>query len=179
MKLPPLLIDLLNDTTPQYVFRDAIRDTLGESNVVTVYTVMRVSGAYDKLTWSVSSFLGEEEADNLCEKLNEWCIENKVHTSYNSKTGAYGSFSGVGWGTIASGMIGQYQVTSGALISGYVGYSPPGAISLSSGSIEMPLSASTSPPTAIQPLKCPYDPTFTAVPYYGVNYVVSKVPLRA
>lgn len=175
--IPPLLSNLLQDPyTPNYVIRDAIRDTVGEDGMVNVFMVFGHRGFSSKECWTVGGFLDEESATELSDKLNDWCKENKVHVSnvgpYMHPSGAIscrqtpiimcGSVSPYPRNMTVSGYSPSIQFASGAIVCGSpsFGYNPY-------------WTASGGP----HGLKCPLDPDFK-YDYNGVRYSVVKCPLR-
>ncbi len=181
MSLPKLLIDLLNDPeTPNCIFRDAIEDTLGKENMVKIYLIKRIPAGTSGGQADVTSFLDDEEANSLCEKLNAWCIENKVHSSqlplpYSQVS--VGTHSTFGSGVITVPHLSSSAVVSGSIASGQIGTFQFAGSSVSSGGV---VSGVIHPGqfTPRPKLVCPFDPDFIEVAYFGVEYKVVSIPLR-
>ncbi len=48
-----------------------------------VYLVGGYVGMYDPIIWNVKVFFNEQDANDLVDKLNNWCKEEKAKGSYN------------------------------------------------------------------------------------------------
>lgn len=75
-----LLAMLNNSETPNYALHDKLQEEGLE--LTEVYVVTGQTGEFsDWHTWHVAAFLFEEQAQELCDKLENWCRDNKCHCS--------------------------------------------------------------------------------------------------
>lgn len=52
-----------------------------------IYVVMGDTGEYsDATTWATKAFACREDADRFCKMLNDWCVEQGVHTLEMGRT---------------------------------------------------------------------------------------------
>ncbi len=163
--------------TPNYVIRDVIRDVLGEDNVCVVYMVVGQCGFVGGKQWHVKGFLDKESADRLCETLNNWCIENRMHVKTAGSRNPYGTHPGM----IACGSIASVEEFSGLVRSGgHEMFLHSGAIAC--GSIWMGNAqnwvAHSGGYTGYMAAKCPLDDKFQP-DINGSMYKVEEIPLEA
>lgn len=70
-----LMALLRNPETPTYALRDAVAEE--EGTVASVWVVVgETSDFSDKITWTVTAYLEESQAEACCKRLNDWCKAN-------------------------------------------------------------------------------------------------------
>ncbi len=80
MPVTETLLSLIrNPETPIEVIRDCV---IEEGPMAKCFVVQGCTGEYsDRSEWSAAVLLSREQADAYCERLNQWCRDNRVHGS--------------------------------------------------------------------------------------------------